>query len=230
MARQAIESLRDKNLEPTLDHISIIIELARRIEEPSYRTFPWLSHVGVQIGDSSRRLRPLTIKSGCWYDHASEKLLKPFNIQFGLALAMEYGHDKEYDFSVLYTEESANKAVGDYLRKMEFTVEELQDAMSRVMDPDYYADQLRAEKGEPAKQFSREDLIGQLVAYGGQSRESFESSTLEFAQSVMLHALQRSAVGSEISLGIEDSAYQRDNFIFQAELIRIEQDLKESSE
>ena len=50
MAARAIEELRAKNLEPSLNHIASLIELAKRVQEPEHRTFPYLSYHGDSCG------------------------------------------------------------------------------------------------------------------------------------------------------------------------------------
>lgn len=228
MAVEAITRLREKGLEPTLDHISAIIFLARKIQEPEYRTFPWLSHHGVQIGESSRRLRPFTIKSGTWYDHVSARFLTGEQSVYACALAMEYGHDADYDFTEIWDMKSAKSAIAEYIKHMEFTKSELEDAIDRIMPVMLEGDRMRAEKNSAP--ISRESMVARLVAMSGQPEEYWWSKTLEFASEVMIHSLSAKAAIVGVPDGEGDSEYQLDNYNFQCELIRIERELKEQHE
>lgn len=225
MASEAIERLRGKGYEPTLDHISAIIELARRIQEPTHRTFPWLSHGGVEVGGSGRVLRPMTIKSGVWFEYASEHILKPCDQRFGCALAMEYGHDEEYDFRPMFVEAECRKAIIAYIAGMNFTIEELDDAMERIFPEDLEADVMRVQ-GKDSPAVDKEDMIARLVAISGLKAEYWMSNTLDFAQKVLTHGMQNGNY-ADVGSSIQDSRYQEDNYNFQCELIRIERELQE---
>ena len=226
MAADAINRLREKGLEPTLDHIATLIELARRIQEPETKTYTWMSYVGVQVGVSRRRFRPVTIKSGMWFDWVINNISDPALITFATGMAMEYGHDKDYDFSKLYTIESAIDAIREYAERLDVNEFELSDAIERCTDETLHGDTLLAERREASKSIDIEDTIAYLVAATGQPAEVWMSSTFDYALKVCSHSAAIKAMSSGLFEADKDDAEMRNNFMFMAELQKIESELQ----
>ncbi|MGB1650253.1 MAG: hypothetical protein ACPHEP_04445 [Acidimicrobiales bacterium] len=222
MAADAINRLREKGLEPSLDHIATLIELAKRIQEPSYRTFPWLSYHGVQVGESSRRLRPLTIKSGIWFDYIVDHLVGEER-HIACAIAMEFGHDPEFDFRELFDTQKARNAIAKYKTGLEFTFDELEDAILRCTDESLEADRMSASTN--TKNTDIENTIAQLVAMTGIEEEHWMSHTIEFSMKVLTHAITKGQMFASESNGDD---YQKLCWQFNCEALRIERELVEA--
>ena len=228
MAARAIEELRAKNLEPTLDQIASLIELARRVQEPEYRTFPWLSYHGIRAGNSCHVFRPLTIKSGMWFDFISDHLHSDDLNRLATAYAMEHGNDESVDFLPLYNPVVATQRLTEYGARLSCNIDELEDALMRCMDEITEGDRLNAKNSTGSEAVDKENTIAQLVAITGLDESYWLSKTTDFACKVLTHAMKTNAGPFGDSSGGVDLNYQKANFDFIAEVAKIERKLLES--
>jgi hypothetical protein len=224
LAKDEIELLRARGLEPTLDHIAEIIDLARKVQEPEDCTFPYLSHHGVEVGSSGRFFKPMTIGSGLWYEKISMKLDKPYLITGALYMAMEHGHDESVDFSKLFSASAAGRAIEEYLKGATFTIEEASDAVDRLVATVCIADR----KSDDKSSEDIEDFIAQMVALSGLPDTYWMHRTTTLAVKVMMHQIHLSAMSAGGS-SREDEEYGRAFGKFNRSVYLIEQELIEAS-
>lgn len=223
MASDAIESMRREGLEPDLDQIAELIELARRVQEPEHRTWPFLSYEGVRAGTSGHILKPLTIKSGRWHDFIVDKISDYWQI-YACAYAMEFGHDESADFVSLYDLERAQSALAGYAATLSCNPEELREAIERCMDIPTDGDRYRA-KRNPRGEVNTESIIAELVAVTGQPEEYWLSRTSTFAMEVLKHAVNHSAAMFG-GVDYDQSDLVKAEFDFACCVDRIERELK----
>lgn len=229
IAKGEIADLRAKGLEPSLDQIATLINLARKIAEPDYRTAEYLSHVGMRAGDSQHVLRPLTIRSGIWYSWIVDQLTEDTMCMYACAFAMEHGANPDVDFKPLFDFGKAVDAITNYATSCTATVAELKSAIARCgSDPDeWYGRDARAKLDGDQSGDGYEDTIARLVAATGLPDTYWEQRTMTFANKVLLHSLEQ---GAGIFGGVEtDSEYRRANFNFFAALEAIERELTEGA-
>lgn len=223
MARDAIESMQADGLQPTLDHISELIDLARKIQEPEHRTWQYLSYEGIRAGSSHHILRPFTIKSGRWFDFISDKISNHL-LMFACAYAMEKGHDKNIDFVPLYDLETAQTTLIDYANKLTCNGQELSEAIDRCTEKASDGDRYRAKRNKSTSA-SVEQLIAELVAVTGQPEEYWLSKTSTFAMQVLIHAINHAA-SMYGGVDLEKKELHKAEFDFACCVDRIERELK----
>ena len=74
LARSEIELLRADGIEPTLDELAELFELAKRVESPFARTNPIASRAPIAVGSSNLRLWPLSLRAEAWLEQHAAKL------------------------------------------------------------------------------------------------------------------------------------------------------------
>ena len=223
LARDAVERLQEQGLNPSLDHIAELIELARRVQEPAARIWPYLTHTGIYA--AGHRFRPLSIKAELWFDWFLDNFDSEILQTYAFAYASEFGHLPETDFAEITDIRSAKTVIGAYAGAMSCNAEQLQEALRRVMDEPTEGDRIRARNStEPD---NLEDTVAQLVAATGLSEEHWKTKTLRFALQVLHHSLAyATGIFADQSDAASSPEYQRANFDFIARLEQIERELR----
>jgi len=67
-AEAEILKLREAGIEPTLDELAELFELAKRVEEPFAETNPLASRAPLAVGTSGLYLYPLTLQATAWME------------------------------------------------------------------------------------------------------------------------------------------------------------------
>lgn len=192
MAKDIIASLRADGIEPTLDQIAELIELARRVQEPTRKTSPWYEGAPVRAGESGPILRPLTIQAVEWYDWAVSHFAADETRGMAFCFAAERGHIAGA-FDDLWTVAGAKRKLNEYARRLSCTRAELESAAMRVMDESNPGDVLRArnDDGESSADFG--DIMAKLEAVTGQPREYWITKPRCYAMRVLRHAIESSS-------------------------------------
>jgi hypothetical protein len=226
-AAEAIEELKAEGLDLTLDHIALLIELGRRVQNPPHRTQHYLEGVGVRAGTRGPRLLPLSIEGGLWFDWATKSLSGDTQKTFALALACDPA--TAGGFNDLYEAGRAKVAVNEYARNIACNMEELESALVRIMDESTPGDELRAER-EIATTFDVSDTVAQMVAATGLAAEHWYSKPLSHALNVLTHAMDMrvSLMGGGDSRS--DPEYERACFDFAAGVQKVEAECREAME
>ena len=223
----AIEELRSAGLNPSLDHIALLIELGRRVQNPPHRTQAYLEGVGVRAGVNGPRLLPLSIEGGLWFDWATGALGGDNEQTYALAFACD--PDNAGKFNDLYELSRTRKTLKQYSKTLSCQMPELESALLRIMDESTPGDELRAER-ESNSDFDMSDTVAHMVSATGIPSEYWYSKPLNHGMRVLTHAMEM-----RISLmggGGEnvDYEYQRACFDFAAGVQKVEAECRESME
>ena len=225
-AAEAIEELRAEGLNLTLDHIALLIELGRRVQNPPHRTQHYLEGVGVRAGARGPRLLPLSIEGGLWFDWASSALSSDDEITFALTFASD--PENAGSFNDLYEVTRARDAVKAYSKAMGCNMRELESALIRLMDEQTPGDELRAErhKGEGV---DISDSVARMVSATGLPSEYWYGKPVAHGMAVLTHAMQMQTA----AMGVQekgDPEYERACFDFAAAVQKVESECRESME
>jgi len=229
IAKEIIASLRADNIEPTLDQIAELIELARRVQEPARKTSPWYEGTPVRAGENGPTLRPLTIQAEEWFDWAVSAFADDKLRGVAFCLASERGR-MEGAFEGLWAVAPAKRAIAEYSRTLACTRAELESAAMRIMDETNPGDVIRSRNaaGDEAQGYDYGDLIAKLAAITGQPREYWLAQSRTYAFRVLQHAVNFAAQSG--GLGAEkpqqDPDYLRASFDLQAAEVLIREGAK----
>lgn len=223
----AIEKMRSAGLNPTLDHIALLIELGRRVQNPPHRTQGYLEGVGVRAGTRGPRLLPLSIEGGLWFDWATSALSGDNEKTYALALACD--PTRAGTLSDLYELSRARHAVNEYAKALACSPDELESALIRIMDESTPGDELRAER-ESNLDFDMADTVAHMVSVTGLPSEYWYTKPLNHGMRVLTHAMEMrvSIMGS--SGDSVDHEYQRACFDFAAGVQKVEAECNEALE
>ena len=228
-AKQAIHDLTEEGLHPDLDQIAMLIELGRRVENPSHRTPSHLEGVGVRCGTRGPRLTPLTIEDGQWFDWATGVLTGDAMRNTALAFACDPANSGT--FGDLYELAIARKALKQYRKKLACNQSELESALTRLMDEETPGDraQARRRKEFPELESNTMDIseaVAQMVSVIGLPDSYWYSRPLIHGMRVLTHAIESQSAmfgGSGDGMSTDE---KRVNFDFLAAIEEIGRDLR----
>lgn len=222
LAADAIQGLEDQGLHPSLDDISELIELAKRVEKPDHQTDYTLSYAGVRVGNSHHFLRPLSIKAGIWFDFIMDRLSSHESV-LACAFAMERGHLESEDFSEPFNLDKAREKIASYQMSLSCNMHELEEAIDRCTTDYTEGDAVRADRGGGEGK-GVQDIILQLVSVTSQTEDYWLSKTPSYAMQVLEHAYRFSASAFGAASN-NDHSYMRASFDFNCTVARIEREL-----
>jgi hypothetical protein len=182
LAITEIQELRAAGIEPTLDEVVWINDLAREVDNPYGGENR--RHAGKPSKAGNVWLWPFTIQARIWYQQAVEWFDGSLELQ-GDALAFALAHGREAGaFVHLAGYKSAKKAVCDWKSRLACTDDELSAAILDVMPMDdelaeiearfnaeYNAKHNITEDEKPGKDFDWDESVDLLIATTGLPRD-----------------------------------------------------------
>ena len=133
MARQAVSDLREKGVEPSLNDVVLLNDLAREVEHPvGGSTLP----AGTPVAVGGVWLWPLTILSSHWWETRASKWFvdDPQREAYAIAYALAHGRTLE-PLTLLVRHNAAEEAVEEWAHRLTCTNDELRAAIHEVCGP-----------------------------------------------------------------------------------------------
>lgn len=221
IVKETVSELRAKAIFPTLDQLAMLMELGRRIQEPSLRTCPYLEGEAIRAGDEGPLLRPLTIAGEYWFDQVCSVTESDHYRGIAFCYASENGR-KPGAFDGLDTPKNIIAELKRYAKGIKCTRAELEAAASRIIGDTNPGDTARA-KRNPDESGDLGDMIAQLEAYTGQPRDYWMKHSQRYAFRVLCHAMKAQAAAMAGPADNQpDEGYLAANFDYLAAVEQIE--------
>lgn len=166
-AKQAITYLTEKGIQLSTDEVAALCKCAERVENPTGQGH--LVHVGKPVRCGSVWLYPLTIGAAMWLDSASQMFdddhpasayLLPFALANSRAALL---------LDELTTYSEIQGAVKSFCKRLSATKEEIESAITQIIQPDLYAEIKKAQRTElqpnAKKSYDVEEIVALLCRW-----------------------------------------------------------------
>jgi len=212
LAKAEIQGLKQAGIEPTLDEIVWLNDLARRVEYPDP---PAPLAMGQPVPIGGDWLWPFTIQADRWWRRTLDWFDGREELEaYALAYALAHGRIANA-FDYLYTAESAARAIGEWADGLTCSRDELMGAIEKILNkPSVILDGECDDDDDscPGPEDNDEQLVAWLVAGTGLPVEYWvrECSRAYCMAQIRAVQAQSAAFGSKPSLSDPSVAAQRE--------------------